>query len=192
MRRSVPFLIFFMCVAAACITTPVQQAPVTVTPQADSGQDFFVPVYSGTYVQKISYNQIAAHAYQEIPDRVSPVLAPVIANSSFSGNVSNVARIALQDPCIRKILHDGGFVLGVDYYIPFHGEPSPRFITYAPGGVAERRISAFVDETDGRVNSLMIEYRYNASSQRPDFDPFTADGWAGGYTCARDRCNEVC
>ncbi|WP_148277656.1 hypothetical protein [Methanoregula formicica] len=98
----------------------------------------------------------------------------------------------MQDPCIQKLLREGGFILGVDYYIPFHGEPAPRLILYVPDHPTERRISAFVNESEGHVSSLMVEYRYVAQYDKPDFDPFTTEGWAGGYTCTRDQCMDVC
>lgn len=149
-------------------------------------------VYSNGSIQKIPYDQLVAHGYADIPDQISPELAPVIANSSFSGNALNVARIALQDPCIRNLINTGGVVLGVDYYIPFHREPAPRLILYVPGQPTERRISAFVNESEGHVSYLMVEYRYEALYDRPGFDPFTTEGWAGGYTCTLDECSDVC
>lgn len=192
MRLLLP-LLFFACLTTACVAISVQPAPFVTTSQADNGSNaFVVPVYSNGSVQKIPYDQLVAHGYADIPDQISPELAPVIANSSLSGNALNVARIALQDPCIRNLINTGGVVLGVDYYIPFHGEPAPRLILYVPGQPTERRISAFVNESEGHVSSLMVEYRYEALYDRPDFDPFTTEGWAGGYTCTLDECSDVC
>jgi hypothetical protein len=192
MRIIISILLFFVCLAAACTIPSVQSSPVATTSQADSNSVFSVPVYSNASVRIIPCDQLAAHDYADIPDRILPELAPVIANSSFSGNASTVARIALQDPCIQKMLRENGFILGVDYYIPFHGAPAPRLIVYIPGKPAERRISAFVNESEARVSSLMVEYRFEPIRDRQDFDPFTTNGWAGGYTCMRNRCSDVC
>jgi len=192
MRIIIPILLFFACLTAACTMPSVPSSPVATTSQADSSSVFSVPVYSNASIRIIPYNQLSTNGYADIPDRISPELAPVIANSSFSGNSSTVAHIALQDPCMQKLLREGGFILSVDYYIPFHGEPAPRLIIYVPGKTAERRISAFVNESEARISSLMVEYRFEPIRDKPDFDPFATEGWAGGYTCMRNQCTDVC
>jgi hypothetical protein len=159
---------------------------------SDEDTRFIVPVYADGTIKRIPYEEIVSRAYTDIPNRVMPGLSTDIRAGDFSGNSSNVARIALSDLCIHQLLSDDGFVLGVDFYIPFHGKPAPRLMVYVPGDSAERRISAFVNETSGQVTHLMIEYRYDAISKQPGFNPFVMEGWAGGHTCEPEQCIDVC
>ena len=192
MRTEISIIIIFLCFTAACITPQGEQVPIRTPAVSDEDAGFIVPVYSNGTVNGIPYEKIISRGYADIPDKVIPGLSPDIQTGFFSGNVSNVARIALNNPCIHNLLNDGGFVLGADYYIPFHGNPAPRLMVYFPKGPEERRVSAFVNETSGQVTYLMIEYRYDAMSKKPGFDPFIMEGWAGGRTCEPEQCSDIC
>lgn len=191
MRTLFSFLLLFFCLSAACVTDQGLQPPTSPGATSEIPRET-VLVYSGGMIQNTSLSQIIAENYRIIPDNVNPELLPVIRNSSFSGNISNISRIALDDPCVLKILRDGGIILGVDYFIPFQGPAGSRMVIYVPAESEDRRISVMVNETSGKTDYLFVEYRYLTWKTTQNFTPFTDEGWAGGYACEKNKCPDVC
>jgi hypothetical protein len=67
----------------------------------------------------MNYSEIVAHDYTDIP--VAPDLAGRKTGSfcGYSGNLSKISEISLNDDRVKKILNDGGIIEDVDQFNPY-------------------------------------------------------------------------
>ena len=72
---------------------------------------------SGTIV--MNYSEIVAHNYSDIP--VSPFFAnqTIEPFCGYSGNLSKISEIALNDYRVKQALKDGGIIEDIDEFVPY-------------------------------------------------------------------------
>ncbi len=77
----------------------------------------FINNSSGIIV--MNYSEIVAHDYTDIP--VSPFFAGQTAKPfcGYSGNLSKISEIALNDYRVKQALKDGGIIEGIDEFVPY-------------------------------------------------------------------------